>query len=159
MSGLRFVRRAAALDIPVVIVNQGETRGDPLATCKVAAPLGETLAALLGLAAHLGERYGGIGELVGVDDGPARDEWSDLVRHVPDVDVHRGQDVVLTVEPERHELPPAEVAAHHDPRVGAGRGVTDVLHAEVVLVAEEVRQSVVDVGCRRAALPPRPWAG
>jgi NAD-dependent SIR2 family protein deacetylase len=46
MSGLRFVRRAAALDIPVVIVNQGETRGDPFASCKVEAPLGQTLAAL-----------------------------------------------------------------------------------------------------------------
>ena len=48
MSGLRFVRRAAALDIPVAIVNQGETRGDPLATIKVEAPLGELLPALAG---------------------------------------------------------------------------------------------------------------
>jgi NAD-dependent SIR2 family protein deacetylase len=46
MSGLRFVRRAAALGIPVAIVNQGETRGDPLATVKVDAPLGEVLPAL-----------------------------------------------------------------------------------------------------------------
>jgi NAD-dependent SIR2 family protein deacetylase len=47
MSGLRFVRRAASRDIPVVIVNQGETRGDPLATCKIETPLGATLNALL----------------------------------------------------------------------------------------------------------------
>ena len=47
MSGLRFVRRAAALDIPVVIVNQGETRGDPLATSKIESPLGPTLSALV----------------------------------------------------------------------------------------------------------------
>jgi NAD-dependent SIR2 family protein deacetylase len=47
MSGLRFVRRAAALDIPVAIVNQGETRGDPLAELKVEAPLGPTLQALV----------------------------------------------------------------------------------------------------------------
>jgi NAD-dependent SIR2 family protein deacetylase len=47
MSGLRFVRRAAALHVPVAIVNQGETRGDPLADVKVEAPLGETLAALV----------------------------------------------------------------------------------------------------------------
>lgn len=35
MSGLRFVRRAAALGVPVVIVNRGTTRGDPLAACTV----------------------------------------------------------------------------------------------------------------------------
>jgi NAD-dependent SIR2 family protein deacetylase len=32
MSGLRFVRRAAKLGVPVVIVNRGATRGDDLAT-------------------------------------------------------------------------------------------------------------------------------
>jgi NAD-dependent SIR2 family protein deacetylase len=47
MSGLRFVRHAAKLAIPVAIVNQGPTRGDPLATVKVDAPLGEVLPALL----------------------------------------------------------------------------------------------------------------
>jgi hypothetical protein len=31
-SGYRFVRRAAARDIPIVIVNRGRTRGDGLAT-------------------------------------------------------------------------------------------------------------------------------
>jgi NAD-dependent SIR2 family protein deacetylase len=46
MSGLRFVRRAAALKIPIAIVNQGETRGDPMADLKVDAPLGEVLPAL-----------------------------------------------------------------------------------------------------------------
>ncbi len=35
MSGLRFVRRAASLGVPVVIANRGETRGDPLATYAV----------------------------------------------------------------------------------------------------------------------------
>lgn len=48
MSGLRFVRRAAALGTPVAIVNQGETRGDPLAELKLEAPLGPTLTALTG---------------------------------------------------------------------------------------------------------------
>jgi NAD-dependent SIR2 family protein deacetylase len=47
MSGLRFVRRAAALGIPVAIVNQGDTRGDPLADLKVDAPLGTVLTTLL----------------------------------------------------------------------------------------------------------------
>jgi NAD-dependent SIR2 family protein deacetylase len=35
MSGLRFVKAAAKCGIPVVIVNRGETRGDPLATYKL----------------------------------------------------------------------------------------------------------------------------
>jgi NAD-dependent SIR2 family protein deacetylase len=46
-SGLRYVRHAAKLGIPVVIVNQGETRGDPLASARLDAPLGETLTAAL----------------------------------------------------------------------------------------------------------------
>src|ERR1700733_2026597 len=53
MSGLRYVRRASSLGIPVVIVNQGTTRGDALATSTLDAPLGETLTAVvrdLGLA-------------------------------------------------------------------------------------------------------------
>ncbi|KAA1428467.1 Sir2 family NAD-dependent protein deacetylase [Nocardioides antri] len=37
MSGLRFVRRAAKLGVPVVIVNRGPTRGDELASYKVDA--------------------------------------------------------------------------------------------------------------------------
>ncbi|MGB0098765.1 MAG: Sir2 family NAD-dependent protein deacetylase [Nocardioides sp.] len=43
MSGLRFVRRAAKAGVPVVIVNRGETRGDPLATCRVEAGCSEFL--------------------------------------------------------------------------------------------------------------------
>jgi NAD-dependent SIR2 family protein deacetylase len=53
MSGLRYVRRASSLGIPVVIVNQGATRGDSLATATLDAPLGAALTALvreLGLA-------------------------------------------------------------------------------------------------------------
>jgi hypothetical protein len=48
MSGLRYVRHAATLGIPVVIVNQGATRGDALAAGKIDAPLGSTLAGLAG---------------------------------------------------------------------------------------------------------------
>ena len=47
MSGYRFVRRAAALDIPIAIITRGPTRGDEQATVQVDAPLGPTLAALL----------------------------------------------------------------------------------------------------------------
>jgi hypothetical protein len=49
MSGLRYVRHAAGLGLPVVIVNQGATRGDRYATATLDAPLGDTLAALVGL--------------------------------------------------------------------------------------------------------------
>ena len=46
MSGLRYVRHASSLGIPVLIVNQGATRGDDLATTRLDAPLGSTLTAL-----------------------------------------------------------------------------------------------------------------
>lgn len=45
-SGLRFVRHAAAGDKPVVILNRGATRGDPLATLTVDAGTTETLTEL-----------------------------------------------------------------------------------------------------------------
>jgi NAD-dependent SIR2 family protein deacetylase len=47
MSGLRFVRRAAKAGTPVVIVNRGETRGDPLATYRVEGGCSEFLGQLL----------------------------------------------------------------------------------------------------------------
>jgi NAD-dependent SIR2 family protein deacetylase len=47
MSGYRFVRRAAKLAVPVVIVNQGPTRGDAQAQLILDAPLGVTLSALV----------------------------------------------------------------------------------------------------------------
>ncbi|MCX4744058.1 NAD-dependent protein deacetylase [Kitasatospora sp. NBC_01287] len=46
MSGLRFVRHAAKAGKPVVIVNQGATRGDAYATATVALPLGAALTEL-----------------------------------------------------------------------------------------------------------------
>lgn len=42
-SGYRFVRRAAEREVPVAIVNQGPTRGDPHAAVRLEAPLGEAL--------------------------------------------------------------------------------------------------------------------
>jgi NAD-dependent SIR2 family protein deacetylase len=45
-SGYRFVRHAAALGIPVAIVNRGVTRGDDLATVKVDGGCSEILALL-----------------------------------------------------------------------------------------------------------------
>jgi NAD-dependent SIR2 family protein deacetylase len=43
MSGLRFVRYAAKAGLPVLILNRGATRGDPLATVKVEAGCSEWL--------------------------------------------------------------------------------------------------------------------
>jgi hypothetical protein len=45
MSGLRFVRHARALGVPVVIVNRGATRGDELADVLVDGGCSETLTA------------------------------------------------------------------------------------------------------------------
>jgi NAD-dependent SIR2 family protein deacetylase len=53
MSGLRYVRHAAKLGRPVVIVNQGSTRGDQHATAILDAPLGRTLTTLI---TRLGDR-------------------------------------------------------------------------------------------------------
>jgi NAD-dependent SIR2 family protein deacetylase len=47
MSGYRFVLRARDRGIPVVIVNQGPTRGDACAAVRLDAPLGPTLTALV----------------------------------------------------------------------------------------------------------------
>jgi NAD-dependent SIR2 family protein deacetylase len=45
-SGRRFVTRAAELEVPIAIVNEGATRCDELATVRIEAPLGATLAAV-----------------------------------------------------------------------------------------------------------------
>ena len=46
MSGFRFVRRAAKLGVPVLIVNRGSTRGDDLATLSVSCGTTEFLTRL-----------------------------------------------------------------------------------------------------------------
>jgi hypothetical protein len=48
MSGFRFVRHAAKLDVPVVIVNRGPTRGDDLATVKLEVGTSQLLSLLSG---------------------------------------------------------------------------------------------------------------
>jgi len=53
MSGYRFVRRAAALGLPVAVVTRGPTRGDKETTIRVNALLGDVLP---GLAEALPER-------------------------------------------------------------------------------------------------------
>ena len=46
MSGFRFVRHAAKSGTPVLIINQGLTRGDPYATHRINLPLGQALTEL-----------------------------------------------------------------------------------------------------------------
>jgi hypothetical protein len=46
MSGYRFVRHAARLGVPIVIVNQGATRGDVHADLRIDVPLGAALESL-----------------------------------------------------------------------------------------------------------------
>lgn len=46
-SGLRFVRRAAELGLPIVLVNLGPTRADTLATARVDARVGDVLPPLV----------------------------------------------------------------------------------------------------------------
>jgi NAD-dependent SIR2 family protein deacetylase len=53
MSGLRFVKRAAAGGTPVVIVNRGATRGDELAAYKLEVGCSEFLTALGGRVGHV----------------------------------------------------------------------------------------------------------
>jgi len=48
MSGFRFVRYAAKAGKPVLIINQGITRGDPYAAVRINLPLGEALTSLSG---------------------------------------------------------------------------------------------------------------
>jgi NAD-dependent SIR2 family protein deacetylase len=47
MSGFRYVRHAAKQEVPVVIVNQGPTRGDAYAAATLDAPLGQALTELV----------------------------------------------------------------------------------------------------------------
>ncbi len=47
MSGFRYVRHAARRQRPIVIVNQGATRGDAYATSTIDAPLGQILTKLV----------------------------------------------------------------------------------------------------------------
>ena len=57
MSGHRFVLRAAKLGIPVAIVNQGETRGDPHASLKLELPLGTALQELVAAVVPVGASH------------------------------------------------------------------------------------------------------
>ena len=60
MSGYRFIRQAAKLQIPVMIINQGQTRGDAQAIATIDAPLGPALTTLV-------QRLGGPGSERAID--------------------------------------------------------------------------------------------
>jgi len=68
-SGLRYVRHAGKLGIPVVIVNQGPTRGDPLASVRLDAPLGDTLTAAVAALGLLAPGCPSVGDGMGAVTG------------------------------------------------------------------------------------------
>src|ERR1700744_4562094 len=85
-----------------------------------------------------------IDQFIEVDNGLVADQVLDVVEHIPDVDVHSRQHVVVGVEPEGYEFQAVDVTAEHDP-LGVRR-VAGVYHAQVVLVTEEERQLGVLAG-------------
>src|SRR5699024_12521973 len=86
------------------------------------------------------QRAGGIGVAVRLLGGV--EQCAYLVVVVPDVDVHtRGENPVA--QPEGEELPGAHVST--DDHVVLGGAAAHILHAQVVLVGEEVGVPVVDV--------------
>jgi NAD-dependent SIR2 family protein deacetylase len=66
LSGLRFVRQATRLDVPVVIVNRGPTRADDLATHRLDLGTTAFLSALSGDVAPGGQHHAEPGEDGGV---------------------------------------------------------------------------------------------
>src|SRR4029077_12027188 len=84
----------------------------------------------------------GVGEAGGVYRAGNADQGLYVVADVPDVDGHAG-DHAAAGEPERDELQGCRVAAVEDLVVVARRGQARALHAELVLIAVEVRHLVV----------------
>src|SRR3954453_10351006 len=83
-----------------------------------------------------------VGQPGGVDRLPGAHQVADRAGDVPDVDVHAGEHPAPG-EPEGDELPLRQVTADDDAVVAARGDVPGVLHAQVVLVAEEVGQPLV----------------
>ena len=55
-----------------------------------------------------------IDELVRIDLLAFRDEWLDLIGDIPHIDVHRGEDLVVIIDPKRNELALFKVATDID---------------------------------------------
>src|SRR6185437_12767933 len=94
---------------------------------------------------EVGEGDGGVGEAGEVYWAGGADEGLDVVVDVPDVDVHAGDDDAAG-EPEGDEFQGRRVAAVGDLVIAARGGQAGALHAEVVLVAIEIRHRVVADG-------------
>ena len=85
----------------------------------------------------------GVSEPEGVDPLTGADQLPDRVTDLPDVHVHRRENSSVA-HPEGDELAGRNVAADHDPDVAdLGIDVPGVLHAELVLVGEEVGKTLV----------------
>ena len=91
-----------------------------------------------------------------VDRLAGSDQVADRVVDVPHVDVHPGDHPPFR-QPEGDELAGAEIAADHDHLDPEGEAA--VLHADVVLVGEEVRDLVVARRPGRASTAPQPGPG
>src|SRR6185436_17337436 len=89
------------------------------------------------------EGHAPVGEPGAVDVGA--DHPADVVDGVPVVDVHAGHDSPTPLPPggELTAVVPTGPTAHDDVVEALGAGVADVLHAQVVLVGEEVGERVV----------------
>src|ERR1700746_2594578 len=94
---------------------------------------------------EVGEGDVGVGEAGGVYRAGGADQGLDVVVDVPHVDVHAG-DHDAAGEPERDELQRVPVAPVEYLVIRARGGQARALHAEVVLVAVEVRHRVVAHG-------------
>src|ERR1700746_3973593 len=106
---------------------------------------------------EVGEGDVGVGEAGGVYRAGGADQGLDVVVDVPDVDVHAG-DHGAAGEPEGDELQGGSVAAVEDLVVAARGGQARALHAEVVLVAVEIRHRVVADGLAEHGPGRRPAA-
>src|SRR3954451_19850922 len=88
---------------------------------------------------EVGEWRAGVGQAVAINPRVGRDQGTNVVLDVPDIDVHARGDAALA-QPERDELAGGDVATHHDVVVATSE--PRVLHPDVVLVGEEVRDRV-----------------
>src|SRR3954451_6871943 len=126
--------------IPFSAVMAGAYRRPP------AGPHCAPAGARRGRSDEIGEGDVGIGQAGQVGRLRRHHDGLELVDDVPHVDVHGRSDDAFAV-PEGDELAALEVTTHHH-RI-TGLAVADVFEAEVVLVGEEVRQTVVDVARTR----------
>src|SRR6516164_4508713 len=93
-------------------------------------------------ALQVGDYYVEVGQAGFVYAAAGPDQRLDVVVHVPHVDVHPGHHHAVG-QPERDELAPGQVTPVYDLVVGIRLGEPGRFHAQIVLVAVEIRHRVV----------------